>query len=189
MSSAAQNINYSDPPRYEKLGGKIYALARPALFHSHVACNIRDIFRRYLRGKHCKTFLEPDVFINEDNPIPDVVIVCDKDKIKYNGIYGAPDLIVEVLSPSTGKRDRSYKKNLYEQCGVKEYWLVNPATQEIEVYVLKDGQFILEIVPAIIPDYMLSKLTKVEIEDAPSIFNSPTFPDMEILLSDVFDDE
>ena len=79
-----------------------------------------------------------DVHLSEnDCVIPDVMIVCNSDIIKDNAIYGAPDLIVEVLSPGTEKRDRGYKKDLYERCGVREYWIVDPVSLTVEVYLLK----------------------------------------------------
>ena len=83
-----------------------------------------------------------DVYLSEkDRVIPDVMIICSKDIIRDNGIYGTPDLVVEVLSPGTEKRDRGIKKNLYEICGVKEYWLANPEIKSVEVYLLIDQNF------------------------------------------------
>ena len=76
--------------------------------------------------------------------MPDVKIVCDPDKIKKDGIHGAPDLIVEVLSPTTQTNDKGYKFKLYEQNGVKEYWIVDINGKNIEVYLLKDNQFELD---------------------------------------------
>lgn len=65
------------------------------------------------------------------------MVVCNKDIIKKDGVHGVPDLIVEVISPSTAKKDKGYKKDLYETCGVKEYWLVDTDNRSIEVYLLK----------------------------------------------------
>ena len=81
------------------------------------------------------------------------MIVCNSDIIKDNAIYGAPDLIVEVLSPGTEKRDRGYKKNLYERCGVREYWIVDPVSLSVEVYLLENGKYELDEVYRIFPDY------------------------------------
>ena len=74
--------------------------------------------------------------------IPDVSVVCDKNIIKKNGIYGAPDLIVEVLSPSTLKYDWNYKFNLYEAAGVREYWIVDPKAKIVNIFLLQpDGKY------------------------------------------------
>lgn len=72
---------------------------------------------------------------------PDLIVVCDENKITDKNIIGAPDLVVEVLSPSTAKNDRLIKFNSYEKAGVKEYWIVDPYNQTIEVYLLENGAF------------------------------------------------
>ena len=71
-----------------------------------------------------------------------------------NGIHGVPDLIVEVLSHGTEKKDRGYKKDLYEKCGVREYWLVDTENQTVEVYLLKNEKFVLDEVYKVFPDYV-----------------------------------
>src|SRR5699024_11563117 len=70
---------------------------------------------------------------------PDLVVVCDKNKIKKSKIIGVPDLVIEIISPSTAKIDRMDKRLAYQRAGVKEYWIVDPANQLIEAYLLKDG--------------------------------------------------
>ena len=119
------NLAYQEEPREELLNGKIFMMASPSVNHSTVASNIYYAFRTYLKGKTCRAFNDGvDVYLTEDDRvIPDVMIVCNKNMIALDGIHGAPDLIVEVLSPSTAKNDRGYKKDLYEQSGVKEYWI------------------------------------------------------------------
>ena len=104
---------------------------------------LRSAFRTYLKGKTCRAFNDGvDVYLTEDDRvIPDAMIVCNKNMIALDGIHGAPDLIVEVLLPSTAKNDRGYKKDLYEQSGVKEYWIVNPIEQSVYVYVLEKEKF------------------------------------------------
>ena len=76
------------------------------------------------------------MFLSEnDHFVPDMMVVCDREKIHHDGIHGAPDLAVEVLSPSTMKNDRTHKKDVYAKYGVREYWLVNPTDRSIEVYI------------------------------------------------------
>ena len=111
------------------------------------------------------------------------MVVCDPDKVKYNGVYGAPDLVVEVLSPSTAKRDRGYKKQVYEQCGVQEYWLVNVAEKSVEQYLLAEGRLELAEVYTLPPDY----LTEEEKEPYITEFKCSLYDDLLIKLEDVFD--
>jgi len=72
---------------------------------------------------------------------PDILVVCDPAKLIEEGVRGAPDFIVEILSPATALKDQSEKKELYEKKGVREYWVVNPHTLETFVYLLRDGSY------------------------------------------------
>lgn len=153
----ADNLAYQEDWRTETYNGEIvYISPRPAVNHNRVSGNIYRAFGNHLEGKPCEAFADgTDVHLTEkDCVIPDVMIVCNRDIIKRDGIYGAPDLIVEVLSFGTQKNDRGYKKNLYEKCGVKEYWLVDPETRTVEVYLSKEGKFDLDEVYQIVPDYV-----------------------------------
>jgi Uma2 family endonuclease len=139
------NLAYKEETRYEMYNGRLVAMSpRAATNHNVVLGNIFCIFRNFLRGRACTPFTDTDVYLTEnDSFVPDVMIVCNRDIVKTDGIYGAPDLVVEILSPSTAKKDKGYKKDLYEKCGVKEYWIVEVETQSIEVYLLQDGKYAL----------------------------------------------
>ncbi|MBR1579424.1 MAG: Uma2 family endonuclease [Selenomonadaceae bacterium] len=131
--------------KYELINGEVHMMSRPSVDHSRVSRNVLGIFDRHLRGKKCEAFGEVDVFFSEkDNFIPDAMIVCNPDIVKSNGIHGTPDLVVEVLSPSTAKNDRFNKKALYEKYAVKEYWIVDPYSRTIEIYHLVEGKFELD---------------------------------------------
>ncbi len=148
---------YQEDFRDEVLNGKVVLMSpRPAVNHNIIASNIYRIFGNYLDGKKCMPFADgTDVYLTEkDRVIPDVMIICKREIIKRNGIHGVPDLIVEVLSPGTKKRDRGYKKDLYEKCGVGEYWIVDPDSQAVEVYLLKEGKLKLDEVYQVLPDYI-----------------------------------
>lgn len=152
----SDNLAYQEDWRTETHNGEIvYMSPRPAIKHNRVAGNIYRAFGNHLEGKTCDAFADgTDVHLTEkDCVVPDVMIVCNHDIIKDNAIYGAPDLIVEVLSPGTEKRDRGYKKNLYECCGVREYWIVDPVSLSVEVYLLENGKYELDEVYRIFPDY------------------------------------
>jgi len=135
-----------DEPDYEIINGrKIYMMARPTLDHIDIALNLGSIFKRFLRGKTCKPFIEPDVYLDDENHyIPDVVVLCDRSKTDDKRIYGAPDLVIEIISPSTERKDITEKKDIYGKCGVKEYWLVDPPSKKITVHYLKEDTLIAD---------------------------------------------
>lgn len=131
----------------ELIDGKIFMMSpRPRVEHATVCTNIASEFRSYLKGKTCRAFCDGvDVFLDENNRfIPDTMIVCNPDIIKHDGIHGAPDLVVEVLSKTTAKNDRSKKKYTYAKYGVKEYWIVDVWSKSVEVYYNQDNWFVLD---------------------------------------------
>ena len=131
----------------ELIDGKIFMMSpRPRVEHATVCTNIASEFRSYLKGKTCRAFCDGvDVFFDENNRfVPDTMIVCNPDIIKHDGIHGAPDLVVEVLSKTTAKNDRSKKKYTYAKYGVKEYWIVDVWSKSVEVYYNQDSWFILD---------------------------------------------
>jgi len=150
----ADNLAYQEDIREEMLAGKIIAMAPPAIRHNEIAFNIAFAFKSFLRGKPCKAYSDgvAAFLTDEDYVIPDAMIVCDKNKIKADGIHGAPDLIVEVLSPGSKKHDRGYKKQLYARCSVSEYWIVTPSDETIEVYLLENGEYRLDEIYQTIPE-------------------------------------
>lgn len=122
-----ENPAYRDDRRQELINGEIVMMSlRPSWNHNRVAFNIAHIFEKYLYGKKCTPIADGmDLYLTEENQfIPDFMVVCDPDKIKPDGVHGAPDLVVEVLSPSTMRNDKTSKKDAYARCGVGEYWLL-----------------------------------------------------------------
>ena len=181
------NLAYQEDILDEMMNGQIFLMSpRPTVNHNRVCGNIFRAFGNRLEGKGCEAFGDGrDVYLSEkDRVIPDVMIICNKDIIRENGVYGAPDLVVEVLSPGTEKRDRGIKKNLYEKCGVKEYWLVNPETKSVEVYLLIDQIFCLDEVYRIFPDYI--KLSEEEREQYKTNVKVSLYDDFYIPLSTIF---
>ncbi len=149
---------WKEGERCEVLDGKIISMApSPLPEHQDISMQLSIEFGSFLRGKDCKVFAAPiDVYLfNDYNQkwieeevknwvIPDLLVVCDSDKVKKNRIVGAPDLIVEILSPSTAKIDRMNKRLAYQKAKVKEYWIIDPANQTLEVYLLKNGNLELD---------------------------------------------
>jgi len=146
----ADYANWSDGKRYELIDGEVYMMSpAPSVNHQEISVNLVFQFATFLKGKTCKVFSAPfDVRLNadaEDDTVvqPDISIVCDPDKIK-NGknCKGAPDMIIEILSPSSARRDQFYKFNQYLAAGVKEYWIVYPETKTVQAYTLTEGQYV-----------------------------------------------
>ena len=158
------NLAYKGDWREELIGGKIVMMSPAATNHNRISGNIYGIFWSYLKGKKCVPFGDGEkVFLTEtDHYVPDFMVVCDRDKIKPDGVHGAPDLVVEILSPSTGLNDKGRKKRTYEQCGVGEYWIVSPEARSIDIYLLKDGYFELDNSYSLYPSYMLAHMTNDE---------------------------
>lgn len=146
LAVSLTSINNDVYERQEMINGKIYMQAAyPATNHNRVIRNLSAKFYTYLRGKRCESFGENmKVVLNDKNYfIPDLMIVCDPDKIKDKFIDGAPDLVVEVLSPSTNRNDRISKKYAYEKAGVREYWIISPNDKSVEVYLLQGDLLVL----------------------------------------------
>lgn len=132
-----------DDERVELIDGVLYDMASPAVIHQWIAAKLANEFDRYIedKGGDCVALAGPvDVQLDRDDRtmvVPDVLILCDRDKLKKQVIYGAPDLVVEVLSPSTKKKDRTIKLRKYCLAGVREYWMVDPREKKVEVYIFQ----------------------------------------------------
>lgn len=184
-----QEMIYQEETWEELLDGTVVAMSpRPAVNHNRVASRISSIFEHYLWGKKCIPFGDgTDLYLSEkDRFVPDGMIVCDKDKVKADGVYGAPDLVVEILSPSTARNDRGYKKEKYEEYGVPEYWIVNPNDQSIEVYLLQEGRYKLDNTYQLYPDFMLEKMEQAEREALVTEFKCHLYDDLTISLDYIF---
>jgi len=142
--------------RYELIDGRIYMMSAPSGNHMCLAKYIYDIFMQYFTGKECDVYFAPfDVFLFEkslftvrkrkrpsarknkcrDVTQPDLFVLCEREKIKENGIHGAPSLVVEIVSKSSVDMDYIKKLYTYMQFGVQEYWIVDPLLKKITMYV------------------------------------------------------
>ncbi|MDD4835404.1 MAG: Uma2 family endonuclease [Lutispora sp.] len=138
---------WPDDERWEIIDGEAYNMSpAPRTDHQNVSMELSLQFGLYLRDKPCQVFAAPyDVMLDEDknnsqNIVqPDLLVVCDKKKLESGKYcFGAPDLIIEILSPSTAKKDLLTKRNLYEKFGVKEYWIADPEHKDLTVFLLQD---------------------------------------------------
>ena len=136
---------WPDDERWELIGGHAWAMSpAPRRIHQEVQARLFTELRQFLKGKSCTAFDAPfDVLLPEgdedegevDTVVqPDIVVFCDRAKIREYGARGAPDLVVEILSPSTSRKDQKEKFDLYERHGVREYWVVDPAGKWLCVY-------------------------------------------------------
>ena len=149
MSELAYDYQFYESPNYYEIieGEKLkMAAARPNPHHITISNRLFSIFETYIDDNNIggAAFVESDVHLPDEKNvfIPDVSVFCNLSVVKFNSaIYGVPDLVIEILSRSTMKKDIGIKKNIYEHNGVKEYWIINPWAQSIEVYHLIDGKF------------------------------------------------
>jgi len=145
--------------RVQLIDGEVYEMSSPTVNHQSAIVEIIYQLQAQLKGKPCRPFVAPlDVrlFYKEDDSDttvvqPDVMVVCDKNKIDKGFIKGAPDFILEVLSDSTRRMDLLYKTNVYARAGVKEYWILDGEAQALSKGILtEDGKFFnFEIVEAV----------------------------------------
>ena len=139
--------SWQDDKRWELIDGVPYAMSAPTVRHQRIAGRLFTKFFIFLDGKPCEAFIAPlDVILNpegEKNIVvqPDIIVVCDSSKLDDKACRGTPDLIIEILSPSTSSIDTVVKFNRYQEAGVKEYWIVNPESNWIQVFRLNDGVY------------------------------------------------
>ena len=184
------NLAYKEDWREEIIGGEVVMMAPAISAHNRIKRNISTMFDVFLKGKRCEYLPDGEGLIlaeNVDEYIPDGMVVCDPDKVGLDAVRGAPDLVVEVLSPGTAKRDRGHKKDLYEKYGVREYWIVDPRNLAVEQYILTDGRFILREVYHKYSDWELSRMKPEERAGIVTAFKCSLFDDLTIRVDDVFD--
>lgn len=144
---------YTAKDFYEKIGdqlaelvnGDIVMLAAPSTLHQTILGDVFADIKNYIRknGGDCSVFPAPfDVKLNDKNVFePDISVICDKNKLTEKGCVGAPDWVVEIVSPSTARSDYVRKLNAYYDSGVKEYWIVDPERTQVSVYVFSEYGF------------------------------------------------
>ena len=144
----ADYVNWPEELRCELIEGVIYLMASPTEWHQDVVMELAFQLKAFLKDKKCKVMISPfDVrlFPKEDDKdstvvIPDLIVVCDKKKLSDGkACRGAPDFVIEVISPSTEKRDLLAKKTLYAKAGVKECWFIDRKT--LTKCTLNDGSY------------------------------------------------
>lgn len=149
----ADALTWDEQERIELIYGyPVMVAPAPARNHQEASGELFGQLREYLKGKKCKVYHAPfavrpferngDNLEDVDTMVePDITVVCDPSKLDDIGCKGAPDLVMEILSPSTQRHDKLTKFNLYQQAGVREYWIVDPASKSVQVFVLEDAHY------------------------------------------------
>lgn len=148
----ADALAWDEQDRIELIYGDPVMMSPPARIHQKVSGELFGQLRDYLKGKKCEVYHAPFAVRlferNGDYPEdvdtlvePDITVVCDPSKLDDIGCKGAPDLVMEILSPSTTRHDRFTKFNLYQRAGVQEYWIIDPVDKTVQVFVLEDGRY------------------------------------------------
>ena len=146
----ADCLGWEEGTRGEIIDGEAVMMAPPSTAHQLISMELARQLANFLEGRKCRVLPAPfAVRLFEragDKPEdvqtvvePDLSVVCDSAKLDKYGCRGAPDLVVEVLSPSTQRHDRLVKLDLYQRAGVREYWIVSPEEQTVQVLLLRGG--------------------------------------------------
>lgn len=178
----ADYLTWKFMERVELILGKIFLMSpAPTSKHQYISGLMSAEFVTFLKRTSCRVFSAPfDVTLpiknknGEPNTViqPDICVICDHEKITEKGCVGAPDLIVEIVSGSSVKRDLHEKYNIYEQSGVKEYWIVHPNDKSLSIFLLNEQGKYVTSRPLTYGDKVASKV----------------LPGMEIDLNEVFQD-
>ncbi len=177
----ADYLKFSYDEMVEIIKGKIFKMSpAPSSKHQVVSRNLCGFLFNHLRGKKCQFYnahydvilpVKGKDFMQSDRIVqPDILVVCDPSKIREKGCFGAPDWIIEILSPHTTKKDIQDKFDLYEESGVKEYWIIEPKNNTVEVFVLENDEY---------------KRIKAYVQD--DVIACHTINDLEIDLKEVFE--
>jgi Uma2 family endonuclease len=173
--SYADYFNWHFDERLELIKGKIFKMSpAPSRSHQEISLSLTLKLGNYLKNKPCKIYVAPfDVRLpvgsKEDTSIytvlqPDICIICDPTKLDDRGCIGAPDIIIEILSPGNNKKELRNKYEVYQEAGVKEYWIIHPSERTFLKYTLDhEGLFqpskLLiggdKLISAILPDFIL----------------------------------
>jgi len=165
--------SWPDDERWQIIDGEAYAMSpAPTTRHQTLVSRLNRHWANFLDGKRCQVYPAPtDLKLSDVDVVqPDLLVVCEPDKVKATHIEGPPTLVIEILSPSTELLDRGRKLDLYAASGVKEVWLVTPYPSLIEIFVLKGGSY---------------RRAHAFTREQP--FQCPSFPELKLDLNALFD--
>jgi Uma2 family endonuclease len=183
----ADFLEWDEDFRAEIINGVVYEMATPLTLHQRIAARLHIKLANFLAGKTCEAFiapfgvrLDPKDDKSDDTVVePDLVVVCDPSKIDERGCNGAPDLVIEILSPSTSHKDRVTKFNAYLQARVREFWIVYPEDQGIAAHIFDDGKYYTRA-------YGVNRPSDKEDMRVPEVIPVSVLPGLEIDLKEIF---
>ncbi|UKT62335.1 Uma2 family endonuclease [Pedobacter mucosus] len=181
--SYANYLNWLFEERVELIKGKIFKMSpAPSRVHQEISREIFYPLINFLKDKPCKVYSAPfDVRFPKESKAdkdvytvlqPDICVICDRNNLDDRGCIGAPDIVVEILSPGNNKKELLHKYQVYEEFGVKEYWVVSQSDQSMLIYTLND----------------LGKFQPSKIFTLSEKITSSVLPGFELFLDDVFSD-
>jgi Uma2 family endonuclease len=146
-------LKMDEHTRAEIIDGELYMMAPPTPQHQGISGELFGQLWQFLKGKPCKVYAAPlgvrlfpqDDFRDDTYLEPDLVIICDSSKIKKNGCEGAPDMVIEILSPSSRRREKLLKFRKYLAAGVREYWVVDGEDETVDVHILDQDRYITSV--------------------------------------------
>lgn len=198
MSNAANTV-FNERilyPTYEIIGGKKIMAPSANVYHNNTIGEIFWEFKNYFRKNKNGYVFTDNVDVHFDNDSvykPDLVVVTKENQniIDWKkSINGVPDMVVEILSRSTMKKDLTVKKDTYEKFGVKEYWIVDPFRKTIDAYILRDGKYELDEKYICYDENDFAEMADFKEEEKPEIrmeISPSIFPEIKINLHDIFD--
>lgn len=147
----ADYLSWPEDVRAEIIEGSLYMKAAPSRIHQKISIELSRQIANYLVGKDCEVYPAPfHVVLNLDDENdreqesknvvePDISIICDSSLLDDTGCKGTPDMIIEIISPSAGRKDKLEKFNKYEQAGLREYWIVEPQEKMVSIFTLQEN--------------------------------------------------
>lgn len=178
-------LSWGEDVRAEIIYGDLYMMSPPLRIHQEVSGELFGQIRDFLKDKPCKVYAAPfgvrplerdgDTPDDVDTVVePDITVVCDHSKLDDRGCKGAPDFIIEILSPSNAKHDRFVKLNLYQRAKVREYWIVDPQNYTVDVFLLDENGLL-----SLSEIYTREDMVKVTVLPGCEIDLSKVFPEEE----------
>jgi Uma2 family endonuclease len=180
----ADYFSWKIKERVELIKGKIFPMSpAPSMVHQRISIKLASRWERFLRHKPCEVFTAPfDVRLPKSTSTdpkkiydvvqPDICVICDPSKLDEQGCIGAPDIIIEILSPGNTKKELTYKYDLYLKHKVKEYWIIQPLTETLLIYTLEKDKYVTD-----------------KLHTTGEVIRSSVFHDFKLNLKDIFTHE
>ena len=171
----------------ELIDGQIYYQAAPSRKHQDISGELYATIHDYIKrnGGQCKVYHAPfAVLLNDDDSVyiePDISVICDRNKLSDRGCEGAPDWIIEIVSPGSRRMDYMIKLFKYRTAGVQEYWIISSMERSVEIYYLVAGRYVLQ------DCYILQDDSEEDYYNADQVITLREFPNISLTLAEIFE--